>query len=104
MAQHCSFVEPKHLSIDGNIYAQVEAKCLSFEEVHCLHIKEKRFSFFEEKHSCVDKKEFDRRRIYGQNLTVLVHSVTERSRIILPLLSNGSPLSFILMKGLAPKR
>ena len=48
--KHCSFVEPKHLSVDANIYAQVEAKCLSIEETQPV---------FEAKYSCVDEKHFD---------------------------------------------
>ena len=32
MAQHCSLVEPKHLSVDANIYAQVEVKYISMKE------------------------------------------------------------------------
>ena len=54
VAQHCSFVEPKHLSVqvDANIYARIEAKCLSVEETHYSHISEgKCFSSFEMKHA-----------------------------------------------------
>ena len=32
VAQHCSLVEPKHLSVDANIYAQVEVKYISMKE------------------------------------------------------------------------
>ena len=39
--------------VQHNIYAPVEAKCLSVKEAH---IEGKCFSSFEEKHPCVDKK------------------------------------------------
>ena len=55
-AQHLLFAYYLPFVVQHNIYAPVEAKCLSVKETRYSHIEGKCFSSFEEKHPCVDKK------------------------------------------------